>query len=225
MSTDPARWSRIDHYFEESLALQDPELERALERGRAAGLPDHDVAPNQGRFLSLLAATVRPRSILEIGTLAGYSTIWLARTLPDGGRLISLEIDPAHAAVARENVARAGLADRVAINVGPAADSLDRLVADDAGPFDFVFIDADKESNVAYFDFALRLTRPGSLIVVDNVVRDGAVTDERSTDPRVQGVRALFAAVARESRVSATAIQTVGVKGHDGFLLARVVSG
>lgn len=174
-------------------------------------------------MLQILALTAGARRILEIGTLAGYSTIWLARALPEGGRLISLEIDPRHAEVARANLAAAGLADRAEVRVGPAIETLPKLQAEGAGPFEFVFIDADKASNADYFAWALKLTRPGSLIVVDNVVRASAITDGSSQDPNVAGVRDLLDLAGREPRVSATAVQTVGEKGHDGFLLARVL--
>lgn len=212
-------WERVDAYIGEKLVAGDPALEAALAANAAAGLPEIDVAPNQGKFLHILARGVGARRILEIGTLGGYSTIWLARALPPGGRLVTLEAAPAHADVARDNVARAGFAETVEIRVGPALDSLPRLGPE---PFDFVFVDADKTNNAAYLDWALRLTRPGALIVCDNVVRGGRVTDATSTDPGVVGTRAFFDRLRSEPRLTATAVQTVGVKGWDGFAVAIV---
>jgi predicted O-methyltransferase YrrM len=182
-----------------------------------------NVAPNQGKLLYVLAVAHGARTILEIGTLAGYSTIWLARALPADGRLITLEYEPKHAEVARANIARAGLAAQVEVRVGAALDTLPQLAAEDAGPFDLVFIDADKVNSVAYFNWALKLTRPGSLIIIDNVVRDGKVIDAASRDVSVQGVRALYEALAAEPRVAATAVQTVGSKGYDGLAVAVVL--
>jgi predicted O-methyltransferase YrrM len=214
-------WSSVDRYMQSALLQPDPALEDALRANAAAGLPAIDVAPNQGKLLYLIAQLLGARRILEIGTLGGYSTIWLARALPAGGTLVTLEVDPKHAEVARANLARAGLTQVVDVRVGRALDTLAAL----AGQlFDLVFIDADKPNNPAYLAWALRLTRPGSAIVVDNVVREGAILDPNSDDPRIQGTRSLFEAVAREPRLEATAIQTVGGKGHDGFILARVVS-
>jgi len=189
-----------------------------LAANAAGGLPDIDVSPAQGRMLHLLARMAGARRILEVGTLGGYSTIELARALPDNGELVTLEIDSHHADVARANVAAAGLQDRVAVITGPALDSLATL----DGPFDFVFIDADKENNAAYVDHAIRLSRPGTTIAVDNVIREGGILDAASEDPRVQGTRALFEMVAADPRLTATAVQTVGVKKWDGFLLAVV---
>jgi predicted O-methyltransferase YrrM len=217
-----AAWSAVDRYISGLLAPEDAALQAALESAAAAGLPAQDVAPNQGKLLHLLARLLGARSILELGTLAGYSTVWLARALPPGGRLVSLELEPAYAEVARANVERAGLGDMVELRVGRALDTLPRLAAEGGGPFDLVFIDADKESNPQYLEWALRLSRPGSLIVADNVVRGGAVADAASTDPRVRGIRNFLDLLAGEPRVSATAIQTVGVKGWDGFALALV---
>lgn len=211
-----ARWAAVDAYVADRLLGSDPALDAALAANAAAGLPDIDVSPAQGRMLELLARMQGARAILEIGTLGGYSTICLARALPADGRLVSLEIDPHHAATARGNIAAAGLTDWVEVMVGPAADTLAAL----DGPFDFVFIDADKPSNVAYLHHAIRAARAGTAIMVDNVVREGAVLEDGSADPRVQGTRALFAAVAAEPRLSATAIQTVGAKKWDAFLLA-----
>jgi predicted O-methyltransferase YrrM len=180
------------------------------------------VAPNQGRLLQLLAQLVGANKILEIGTLGGYSTIWLARALPDGGRLISLEYNPKHAEIAVGNIQRAGLADRVEIRVGAALDSLPAIANEHAGPFDLIFIDADKPNNPEYFKWAMRLSRRGSLIICDNVVRDGAVVDAANTDTAVQGARHLFESLSAESRITATALQTVGSKGYDGFVIALV---
>lgn len=216
------RWREVDSYIAEHLLGEDSALEGALAANAAAGLPAIDVAPVQGKLLHLLARMTCARRILEVGTLGGYSTIWLARALPHDGQLVSLELDPSYAEAARVNIARAGLADKVDIRVGPAADNLAVMSGDK--PFDLVFIDADKPSNVAYLRAALRLSRPGTAIVVDNVIREGGVLDAGSDDLRIQGTRALFEAVAAEPRLSATAIQTVGAKGWDGFLLA-VVSG
>ncbi|WAP55982.1 O-methyltransferase [Streptomyces sp. S465] len=217
-----ARWTEVDAYFNGLLAPSDPALDAALEHSAASGLPPHQVAPNQGKLLQLLARIQGARTVLEIGTLGGYSTIWLARALPEGGRLISLEADPRSAEVARANVARAGLGKVVEIRTGPALDSLPRLAEEGAGPFDLVFIDADKPNNPGYLEWALRLTRPGSLIIGDNVVRDGAVADPASTDPKVRGVRRFTELIAQEPRLTGTAIQTVGEKGYDGFALALV---
>lgn len=220
-----ATWEAVDRYFDVTLSLSDPILEAALAASKAAGLPEIQVAPNQGRLLHMLARLVGARRILEIGTLGGYSAIWLGRALPlddPDARMISLEYEPGHAAVARANLQRAGLGQKVEVRVGPALDSLSRMTAERVGPFDLVFIDADKENYPHYFDWSLKLTRPGSLIVVDNVVRGGAVTDSMSDDPRIRGTRALFERIKSEPRVTATAIQTVGVKGYDGLALIWV---
>lgn len=208
----------VDAYVEKHLLADDPALDAALAAMRGAGLPMIQVAPVQGKMLMLLARAIRAERVLEVGTLGGYSTIWLARALPRDGRLVTLEIDPKHAAVARANLARAGLADRVEVRVGPAVETLKAL----AGPFDFAFIDADKPSNVPYFEHALRLVRSGGIIVVDNVIREGEILDAASADERVRGTQRLFERVAREPRVDATAVQTVGSKKWDGFLLAWV---
>ncbi len=213
-------WQTVDRYFADLLVEPDPALDAALDAGAAAGLPAHEVSPLQGKLLHLLARVVGARRILELGTLAGYSTIWLARALPPNGELITLERDPSAAEVARASIDRAGLGERVTITVGPALDSLPGL----DGPFDLVFLDADKRSNAAYLDHALRLARPGTLIVADNVVRNGAVADATSDDPSVRGVRAFAEALASDPRVDATAIQTVGTKGHDGFVVALVTA-
>ena len=214
-----ADWTRVDDYLVEALQPDDPVLDQALADSAAAGLPAIAVAPNQGKMLQLMAQSVGARRILEIGTLGGYSTIWLGRALPPDGRLISLEYDPHHAEVARKNVARVGLGRQVEVRVGRGVDLLPGLAGET--PFDFVFVDADKSSNHDYFAWALKLTRPGSLIVVDNVVRNGAVTEPKG-DANVQGIRRMMQMIAAEPRVSATAVQTVGSKGWDGFCLIRV---
>jgi len=213
-------WAEIDRYLTELLVPADPALDAALAASAAAGLPSAHVSPAQGKLLELLARTQRACRILELGTLGGYSTIWLARALPAGGRLVTLEADPAYAAVAWANIDRAGLADVVELRVGPALETLPGL----EGPFDLVFVDADKANNPAYLDWALRLSRVGTLIVADNVVRAGAVLDPESADPIVHGVRRFLELVAAEPRLTATAIQTVGEKGHDGFAIALVTA-
>jgi predicted O-methyltransferase YrrM len=218
------RWEAVDLYLADLLAPPDPALEAAVEASAAAGLPAHGVSPSQGKLLQLLARIQGARSILELGTLGGYSTIWLARALPPGGSLITVETEPAYADVARANVARAGLDDLVELRVGPALEILPQLAVEGRGPFDLVFVDADKATSPEYFGWALRLSRPGSLIVADNVVRGGAVLDAASSDPSVQGVRSLLERLAAEPRVSATAIQTVGSKGYDGFAVALVTA-
>ena len=222
MSQD--RWTAVDSYISDLLVRPDEALETALEGSEAAGLPAIQVAANQGKLLHLLARLQGARSILEVGTLGGYSTIWLARALPPGGRLITLELEPRHAEVARANIARAGLAERVEVRVGPASESLPRLTQEGVEPFDLVFIDADKEGYPDYLGWALRLTRPGSLIVADNVVRGGALIDPDSSDPRVQAVRRFIELVAAEPCLDATVIQTVGSKGYDGLAFALVTS-
>jgi predicted O-methyltransferase YrrM len=218
-------WTQVDNYITGLLVAPDPALDAALEDSRRHGLPSINVSPNQGKLLHLLARAIGARSILEVGTLGGYSTIWLARALPEEGRLITLELDARHAEVASANLERAALSDRVTIVVGRAADSLADLAANGAGPFDLVFIDADKPSNPEYFRRALELTRPGSLIIVDNVVRNGSVIDDASADPAVVGTRELNEVMAAEPRVSVTEMQTVGSKGHDGFAFALVLDG
>ena len=222
MSQD--KWTAVDRYLCDLLAPPDAALEAALAASAAAGLPPIHVAPNQGELLQLLARACGARTILEIGTLGGYSTIWLARGLPATGRLVTLEFDLKHAEVAQANFARAGLTDLVELRVGRASETLAQLAAERRGPFDFIFIDADKVSYPEYFAWSLKLARPGTLIVADNVVRNGAVADAASTDASVQGVRRFNALVAAEARVSATGIQTVGSKGYDGFVLALVVA-
>ena len=219
---DQTLWTRVDDYLAERLLPADDALTRAQTASASAGLPAIAVSPPQGALLMLLARLTGARRILEIGTLGGYSTIWLARGLAPGGRLVTLEAAPRHAEVARANLAAAGLAGVVDVRVGLALDTLPTL--DPAEPFDFVFIDADKESCADYVTWALALTRPGAVIVVDNVVREGAVADEDSTDPRVQGVRRLLDLLAAEPRLTSTAIQTVGGKGYDGFSVSLVVA-
>jgi predicted O-methyltransferase YrrM len=215
-------WAAVDGYIVDHLLECDPVLDGALAANAAGGLPAIDVSAAQGKMLQLLARMAGARRILEVGTLGGYSTIWLARALPKDGMLVTLELEPHHAEVARANVARAGLADRCEVRSGPAVDSLAAMIDAGEAPFDLVFVDADKPSNTAYLQAALKLTRPGSVLVFDNVVRGGAVTDPASTDPSVRGTRALFDAIAADPRIDATAIQTVGDKGWDGFLLAIV---
>lgn len=211
-------WTSVDDYFNGALLPRDEALEAALAASDKAGLPQIAVAPNQGKLLQLLALSVGARRILEIGTLGGYSTIWLARALSEGGKLISLEYEPLHAEVARSNIARAGLSDKAEVRTGAALDLLPNV----QGPIDFAFIDADKENNAPYFEAALKLARPGALIVIDNVVRGGAVIDPLTKNAQALGVRRLVGAVAAEPRVEALALQTVGAKGHDGLLIARV---
>lgn len=211
-------WVAFDRYAAEHCLGEDPVLNAVLAANAAAGLPDIDVAPVQGKLLHLLARMAGARRVLEVGTLGGYSTVWLARAVGPGGQVVTLEIDPHHAEVARGNLVRAGVDGWVEVLVGPAAETMASLT----GPFDLIFIDADKPSNVTYLREAIRLSRPGTSVIVDNVVREGQVLDPHSTDPRVQGTRALFEAVAADPRLSATAIQTVGVKKWDGFLLAVV---
>lgn len=221
MTTD-ADWTAVERWLDAHLLAPDPTLDAVLAANAAAGLPAHDVSPSQGKLLHLLARIAGARAVLEIGTLGAYSTIWLARALPADGVVVTLEADARHAEVARANLARAGVASRVELRVGAALETLPLLAAERGTPFDLVFIDADKRSNVAYLDWALRLARPGAAIVIDNVVRDGAVLDASSADETVRGVRALAERLADEPRIDATALQTVGGKGWDGFVLALV---
>jgi predicted O-methyltransferase YrrM len=218
------RWTAVDDYITDLLVPPDPALDGALADSAAAGLPAIQVTPNLGKLLHLLARIQGARKVLEIGTLGGYSAIWLARALPPGGRLVTLESDPKHAEIARANIARAGLSGMVEIRVGRALETLPGLKAEGVGPFDFFFIDADKQSNPEYFGWAVELSRVGSLIVIDNVVRNGAVIDTANVDPAVEGIRRLNRMLAAEPRVSATEVQTVGSKGYDGFALAVVNS-
>ncbi|WP_454916519.1 O-methyltransferase [Xanthobacter sediminis] len=220
--TSAGVWSAVDDYLADRLLPRDPVLEATLAASAAAGLPPIAVSATQGQMLHLFALMMGARRILEIGTLGGYSTLFLARALPADGRLVTLEAAPHHAAVAAANFRRAGLSDRIDLRVGPALETLPKLEAEGAGPFDFVFIDADKPSNTEYLRWALRLTRPGSVIICDNVVRNGAVLNADSPDASVQGVRRFFDALAAETGLTATAVQTVGAKGYDGFALIRV---
>ncbi|HWA87964.1 MAG TPA: O-methyltransferase [Opitutus sp.] len=215
-------WTAVDQYLNDLLVPRDDALEAALAASTAAGLPPIAVSPLQGRMLQLFARMMAARAILEIGTLGGYSTICLARALPADGRLTTLELEPKHAEVARKNFARAGVADKIELRVGRAIESLMKLAAEKAGPFDFIFIDADKAGIPEYFAWSLKLSRPGTAIVVDNVVRKGEVANAASTDAAVLGVRRFNEALAQEKRVTATTIQTVGAKGYDGFTLAVV---
>lgn len=218
MDVEQARWDAVDEWIEARFVGADSALDEALEASDAAGLPAIAVSPAQGRLLELLVRMSGARSVLEVGTLGGYSTIWLARGLPAGGRVVTLELDPHHAEVARANLERAGLGEIVEVRVGPAADTLLQLT----GPFDLVFIDADKPSTPSYFSQALRLSRPGTVIVVDNVVRRGEVADPDSSEGGVPGIRAFADLVAGEPSLRATAIQTVGRKGYDGFAVVLV---
>lgn len=215
-------WSSVDRYIADLFVGTDDALMTALDASREAGLPAIAVAPHEGKLLYILARAIGAKRILEIGTLGGYSTIWLARALPNEGRLITLEFDPKHADVARGNIARAGLSDRVEVRVGRALDTLPDIAAENAGPFDLVFIDADKQGYVDYFDWSLQLSRRGTLIIADNVIRDGKVLDADTQDTLVQGVRHFNEVLAAEPRVIATAFQTVGAKGHDGMAIALV---
>ncbi|QTO22108.1 O-methyltransferase [Burkholderia seminalis] len=219
---DQDRWNQVDAYFSATLVPSDDALDAALAASDAAGLPAINVAPNQGKLLQLLATIRGARRILEVGTLGGYSTIWLARALPPGGTLVTLELNPAHAKVATQNIARAGFASVVSVVVGSAKDSLARLVDAGEAPFDFVFIDADKDTNAVYLDAALKLSRPGTVIVVDNVVRGGRVADPDNREPDVIGVRDGFARLVAEPALTTTAVQTVGQKGWDGFSISIV---
>ena len=222
--TQDDKWIAIDDYIAENFLDDDPALDATLAASEAAGLPEIQVAPLQGKLLMMLAASLGARDILEIGTLGGYSTIWLARGLADGGRVVTLELDPGHAAVARKNFENAGLGDRIEVRVGAALDTLAALHAEHAGPFDLIFIDADKPSTPDYFDWAVKLARKGTLIVVDNVVREGAILAAQSENKHVKGLRSFYARVAADPRVTATAIQTVGNKGHDGLAIVRVIA-
>ncbi|HEF5872924.1 TPA: O-methyltransferase [Burkholderia cenocepacia] len=219
---DQDRWNQVDAYFSATLVPSDDVLDAALAASDAAGLPAINVAPNQGKLLQLLATIRGARRILEVGTLGGYSTICLARALPPGGALVTLELDPEHAKVATENIARAGFAAVVSVMVGSAKDSLARLIDAGEAPFDFIFIDADKANNAVYLDAALKLSGPGTVIVVDNVVRNGRVADPYNREPDVVGVRDGFARLAAEPALMTTAVQTVGQKGWDGFSISIV---
>ncbi len=218
------RWTQVDRYIEDLFVPSDPVLDSALEACAAAGLPAINVSPSQGKFLFVMAKALRASRILELGTLGGYSTMWLARALPADGRLVTIEVDVNHAEVARGNFVRAGLAGLIDLRVGSALDVLPQLAGEERGPFDLIFIDADKDNYPDYLAWAIKLARAGTLILVDNVVREGAVVDAQSEDPRVQAVRRFNAMLAADRRVSATEIQTVGVKGYDGFAAIVVTS-
>ena len=215
-------WTAVDRYFGDLLFPPDEVLDAALTASESAGLPAIQVTPALGKLLHLIARMTGARRVLELGTLGGYSTIWLARALPDGGSLVTLEADEKHAEVARANLARAGLTTLVELRLGRALDTLPQIAAEARAPFDLVFIDADKANIPDYFAWALRLSRRGSVIIVDNVVRGGAVADPATTDANVRGVQRFAEALAAEPRVSATVVQTVGAKGYDGFSLAIV---
>ncbi|QNI32173.1 O-methyltransferase [Alloacidobacterium dinghuense] len=216
-------WTAVDEYINDQLVPSDPALDAALAACAEAELPEISVTPSQGKLLHLLARLIAARNILEIGTLGGYSTIWLARALPADGRLITMEFDPKHAEVASANIANAGLAEMVELREGKALELLPELAAEGLETFDLIFIDADKCNNLQYFDWALRLSHKGTLIIVDNVVRDGAVIEAESTNADIQGVRSMFKRIAAEPRVLCTAQQTVGSKGYDGFAIALVI--
>ncbi|ABK85060.1 O-methyltransferase [Bacillus thuringiensis str. Al Hakam] len=216
------KWTAVDQYVSDILIPKDSTLEEVLQTNATANLPAHDVSPTQGMFLQLLVQIQGARNILEIGTLGGYSTIWLARSLPPEGRVVTLEANEKHADIARSNIERANLNDRIEVRTGFALDSLKQIENEKYEPFDFIFIDADKQNNPAYFEWALKLSRPGTVIIGDNVVREGEVIDNTSNDPRVQGIRRFYELIATEPRVSATALQTVGSKGYDGFIMAVV---
>jgi predicted O-methyltransferase YrrM len=218
-------WDIVDRYINDTLVGSDPVLEAAVQASVAAGLPQIAVTPSQGKLLHLLALATRARRVLEIGTLGGYSAIWLARALPPGGRLVTLEADPKHAEIARGNLDRAGLTETVEIRLGAALDTLPQLAAEGEGGFDLVFIDADKANIPQYVTWALRLSHPGTLLVIDNVVRDGKVADQFSDDADVQGVRRANELIAADPRISATVLQTVGAKGYDGLAIALVTGG
>lgn len=220
---DDKLWMAVDHYLAEKLIPNDPALKGAIERNTAAGLPAIDVSALQGKFLNLLVKLHGSRRILEIGTLGGYSTICLARALPANGKLISLELEEKHAQVAQQNIAEAGLTERVEIRVGPALESLMRLQAEKPEPFDFVFIDADKPNTAPYFEHAMKLCKSGSVIIADNVVRKGLLADAASKDANVQGMRRFIDIVSKDARVEATTLQTVGAKGYDGFTMIRIL--
>ena len=215
-------WNAVDKFIADQFLEDDPALTATLAASETAGMPPIQVAPLQGKLLMMLSRAMGARKILEIGTLGGYSTIWLARGLSEGGGLITLDHHAAYAEIARDNIANAGLGDKVEIRVGKALDTLPTLEAEGAGPFDLVFIDADKPNTPDYFDWAVKLSRPGGLIIVDNVVREGAVLEEKSENPNVKGLREFYVRAAADPRVTATAFQTVGDKGHDGLAIVLV---
>jgi len=216
-------WKQVDQYFSDALIAPGEGFDSALEENRKANLPSIDVTALQGKFLELLVRATRTRRVLEIGTLGGYSTLWLARALPDDGLVVTLELESHHAAVAKKNLEAAGLADRVELRIGRAADTLAALVNERAAPFDFIFIDADKSGYPEYLRWSIELSHPGTLIIADNVVRDGEVIDPASPDPNIQGVRRFTELIAVEPRLSTTVLQTVGMKGYDGFAISVVL--
>jgi len=215
-------WGRVDEYIVDRLVQEDASLKAALVANAAAGLPAMDVSAAQGKLLNLMVRITGARRVLELGTLGGYSTIWMAKALPSGGQLVTLEYDPGHATVARQNIDNAGVGDKVTIHVGAAVDTLPLVAAQSPEPFDFIFIDADKPSNPIYLDWAIKLSRPGTVIILDNVIREGNVLDPDSTDPRVIGTRAAYDIIGAHPRLTATALQTVGSKGWDGFAIMLV---
>jgi predicted O-methyltransferase YrrM len=215
-------WKQVDSFFTDALIHPDPEIDAALASNHAAGLPAIDVTALQGRFLELMIRAIGGRRILEIGTLGGYSTIWMARAVGASGKVITLELEKRHAEIAQRNFGNAGVADRIDLRIGPASESLSALVAAGAAPFDFVFIDADKAGYPDYLHYSLKLSRPGTLIIADNVVRDGKVIEPDNPDPNIRGVRRFTEMAAAEPRLSATVLQTVGGKGYDGFAIAIV---
>jgi predicted O-methyltransferase YrrM len=219
---DQDLWTSVDRYITDTLVHPDDALDEAVQSNARAGLPAIDVAPNQGKLLHLLARIHGAKRILEVGTLGGYSTIWFARALPPNGKIITLELDPTHAKVAADNIHRAGLTPLVDQRIGPALDSLTRLHADNEAPFDLIFLDADKPNNPVYLEWALKLSRPGTIIIGDNVIRDGAILNATDTDPSVVGTRTFLERLGSHPRLDATALQTVGSKGYDGFALAIV---
>ena len=221
---DQAVWTKVDNYFGDLLVPADDALDAAVNANKQAGLPQIDVTSLQGKFLEFLVRISGAKHVLEIGTLGGYSTIWLARALPEGGHVVTLELDPHHARVARANFQNAAVQDRVELRVGLALEGLAALVNEDAEPFDLIFIDADKQGYPEYLEWSLKLSRPGTVIVADNVVREGKVIDADSDDPNIQGVRRFTELLAAEPSLSATVLQTVGIKGYDGFALAVVLS-
>jgi predicted O-methyltransferase YrrM len=216
-------WTQVDRYFADALIAPGDRFSAALDANHNAGLPAIDVTPLQGKFLELLVRATNARRVLEIGTLGGYSTLWIARALPQDGLVVTLELEPRHAEIANRNLADAGLADRVNLRIGPASDSLAALAKENAAPFDFIFIDADKSSYPDYLQWSLKLSRPGTLIVADNVVRDGKVIDPESPDPNIQGVRRFTQMLSAEPRLSSTVLQTVAGKGYDGFAISVVL--
>jgi len=218
------RWTRVDRYFSNFLLANDSALEAVLEASIVAGLPALNVSPLQGKLLMILARMLHARRILEIGTLGGYSTIWLARALPPGGSVMTLEAEQKYAEVARANFRRAGFDTAIELRVGAALDSLPKIALENRGPFDLIFVDADKRNNPSYLTWALKLSRPGSVIVIDNVVRQGAIVDPSLGDPTLEGVKRMNEMIAAEPRLDATAIQTVGIKGYDGFIIAVVTA-